>query len=76
MIIIEKPFWPFPCGRISPSSPRTTSLCARAIDEDGDGMTFRLYPIGEDEFGRKGGMLKLTFGDGCVMFDDYTCNKL
>ena len=51
-------------------------LHAKAIDEDGDEMTFRLYPIGENEFGRKGGMLKLTFGDGCVMFDDYTCKKL
>ena len=38
-------------------------------------MTFRLYPIGKNEFGRKGGMLKLTFGDGCVMYDDYTCKK-
>ena len=39
-------------------------------------MSFRLYPIGENEFGRKGGMLKLKFGDGCLMFDDYTCKKL
>ena len=38
-------------------------------------MTFRLYPIGEDEFGRKGGMLKVKFGEGCLMFDDYTCKK-
>lgn len=51
-------------------------LHAKAIDDDGDEMTFRLYPIGEDEFGRKGGMLKLKFGDGCVMYDDFTCNKL
>ena len=51
-------------------------LHAKAIDEDGDEMTFQLYPIGEDEFGRKGGMLKLKFGDGCVMYDDFTCNKL
>jgi CubicO group peptidase (beta-lactamase class C family) len=51
-------------------------LHAKAIDEDGDEMTFRLYPIGEDEFGRKGGMLKLKFGDGCVMYDDFTCKKL
>ena len=49
---------------------------AKAIDEDGDDMSFRLYPIGENEFGRKGGMLKLTFGDGCLMFDDFTCKKL
>ena len=51
-------------------------LHARAIDDDGIEMTFRLYPIGEDEFGRKGGMLKLTFGEGCLKFDDYTCKKL
>ena len=51
-------------------------LHANAIDEDGDEMSFRLYPIGEDEFGRKGGLLKLKFGDGCLMFDDYTCKKL
>ena len=51
-------------------------LWAKCIDEDGDDMTFRLYPLGENEFGRKGGMLKLTFGDGCVMYDDFTCKKL
>ena len=51
-------------------------LYAKAIDEDGDEMTFRLYPIGENEFGRKGGMLKLTFGDECLMYDDFTCKKL
>ena len=51
-------------------------LHANAIDEDGDEMTFRLYPIGEYEFGRKRGMLKLTFGDGCLMFDEFTCKKL
>ena len=47
-------------------------LWAKAIDDDGDEMTFRLYPIGENEFGRKGGLLKLIFGDGCLSFDDIT----
>ena len=51
-------------------------LYARAIDEDGDKMSFRLYPIGENEFGRKGGLLKLTFCEGCVSYDDFTCKKL
>ena len=51
-------------------------LYAKAIDEDGDEMRFRLYPIGENEFGRKGGMLKVKFGDGCVAYDDLTCKKL
>ena len=51
-------------------------LHANALDEDGDPLSFRLYPIGENEFGRKGGMLKLKFGDGCLMMDDVTCKKL
>ena len=50
-------------------------LWAKAMDEDGDDLTFRLYPLGENEFGRKGGMLKLTFGEGCVMYDGFTCKK-
>ena len=51
-------------------------LWAKALDDDGDEMEFRLYPIGEDEFGRKGGLLDLKFSDGCLMFDDLTCKKL
>ena len=51
-------------------------LYARTIDEDGDEMRFRLYPLSESEFGRKGGMFKLRFGDGCVIYDDFTCKKL
>ena len=51
-------------------------LWAKAIDEDRDELQFKLYPIGENEFGRKGGLLKLTFGEGCLMYDDYTCKKL
>ncbi len=51
-------------------------LYAKAIDEDGVSLTFLLYPIGENEFGRKGGMLDLKFGDGCLMFGGFTCKKL
>ena len=51
-------------------------LHVNAIDDDGDDMTFRLYPLGENEFGRKGGMLKLTFGENCLTIDDKTCKKL
>ena len=55
---------------------RDGDLYVNAIDEDGDELSFMLYPIGENEFGRKGGMLKLKFGDGCLMYDDLTCKKL
>jgi hypothetical protein len=56
-------------------------LWAKAIiddddyDEQGD-FSFRLYPLGENEFGRKGGFLKVEFGDGCLVMDDITCKKL
>jgi CubicO group peptidase (beta-lactamase class C family) len=51
-------------------------LYANAIDDEGDALSFRLYPIGENTFGRKRGMLKLRFGEGCLMFDEFTCRKL
>ena len=51
-------------------------LYAKAIVDDINHMDFRLWPTGENEFGRKAGMLSLKFGDGCLMFDDYTCKKL
>ena len=51
-------------------------LHANAIDDEGDDLSFRLFPIGEGEFGRKGGMLRLSFGDGFLTFDGVTCKKL
>ena len=51
-------------------------LWAYAVDDEGDSLSFRLYPIGENTFGRKRGMLRLSFGENCLMFDDITCKKL
>ena len=51
-------------------------LYANAIIDGDENLTFRLYPIGENEFGRKRGMLRLKFGDDCLMFDDFTCRKI
>jgi hypothetical protein len=51
-------------------------LYANAIDDEGSNLSFRLYLIGENEFGRKRGMLKLRFGEGCLVFDDITCKKI
>ena len=55
---------------------KETDLYAAAIDDDGDELKFKLYPIGEDKFGRKGGMIELTFGDGCMTYTGVTCKKL
>ena len=54
----------------------TAAAIMPLVREDGDEMTFRLYPIGENEFGRKLGTLKLKFGDGCLKFADVACKKL
>ena len=51
-------------------------LYANAIDDDGHELSFRLYPIGENEFGRKGGLIRISFSDGCLKYDDFTCKKL
>ena len=52
------------------------ALHAKAIDDDGDAFEFRLYPIGEDEFGRKGGMIRLKFGEDGLTYLGATCRKL
>ena len=51
-------------------------LYADAVSEEYGEFTFRLYPIGENTFGRKGGYLELEFGDNCVMYDDFTCKMM
>ncbi len=81
----DKSKWPDLCGRyehpedadfmIDEVFMKDGELWAKAI-YDGDEMTFRLYPIGEDEFGRKAGLLTIKFGEGCIMFDDQTFKKL
>ena len=82
----DKSKWPEFCGKyehpedadfiVNEVFLKDGELHANALDEDGDPLTFRLYPIGDNEFGRKGGMLRLTFGGGCAMYGGHTCKKL
>ena len=51
-------------------------LWAKAIDDDDDELNFRLYPIGENKFGRKGGMVEIEFGDGCLTAAGATSKKI
>lgn len=52
-------------------------LWAKAIDDDGDELKFRLYPLSENEFGRKLGMVKIAFGeDGVTVNGGEPCKKL
>ena len=50
-------------------------LYAKGIDDE-DEPEFRLYPLGEDKFGRKDDMIEITFENGCVTYNDDTCKKL
>ena len=51
-------------------------LYARILDGDGGDFTSLLYPIGERTFGRKGGFVKIEFGDDCLTIDGITCRKI
>lgn len=82
--------WPEFCGRyehpkdagfiVDEVFMKDDELYAHAIDglyyPEPTELTFRLYPLGKNVFGRKDGLLELTFGGGCLMFGDYTCKKL
>ena len=52
------------------------ALHAKAIDGEDGPFEFRLYPIGGDEFGRKGGMIRLKFGENCLTYLGATCKKM
>ncbi|MBQ1684820.1 MAG: hypothetical protein II072_04875, partial [Clostridia bacterium] len=51
-------------------------LFASVLDELGGKEIVRLYPLGDNVFGRKAGMAKLTFRDGVMMINDLPCKKL
>ena len=57
--------------------PKEGELYAKAVDEDGRALTFRLYPVGEDTFCRMGGFEEIAFGDGCLTIDGGTvCERM
>ena len=51
------------------------SLHGRFNGEDGE-FTSKLYPIGKNTFGRKGGIAKIVFGEGSLTVNGVTCRKL
>ena len=82
----DKTKWDSFCGKyehpegadflIDEVSMQDGDLYAKAIEDGGDALAFRLYPIGENKFGRKGGMIELRFGDGCLAYEGRACKKL
>ena len=51
-------------------------LYIRVLDGEGGESVYQLYPIGEKTFGRKGGLLKVVFGEDCLTIDGITCKKM
>ena len=51
-------------------------LYATVSDKEEGEKTYQLYPIGKKTFGRKGGFVKILFGEGCLTIDGITCKKL
>ena len=82
----DKSKWESFCGKydkadedfpIEEISLREGELWARAVWDEDDVLECQLYPIGENEFGRKGGMVKIAFGDNSLTINDETvCKKL
>ena len=76
--------WKAYCGRYEQLIPgfrleevfmQDGDLYAKIAGEEGS-FTSKLYPIGKKTFGRKGGFVKIVFGDGCLTIDGKTCRKL
>ena len=76
--------WKAYCGKyeqLIPGFPleevfmRDGDLYAKIAGKDG-GFTSKLYPIGKKTFGRRGGFVKIIFGDDCLTIDGITCKKL
>ena len=52
-------------------------LWIRAVWDEDDVLDCQLYPLGENEFGWKGGMVKIAFGEDCLTINGETvCKKL
>ena len=54
---------------------RDGKLYAKLVGGDGEDVTYRLYPIGEKTFGRRGGFAKIVFGENCLTVNGVTCEK-
>ncbi|MBQ6261975.1 MAG: beta-lactamase family protein [Clostridia bacterium] len=50
-------------------------LWATALSAEYGRISFRLYPLGGNKFGRKGGFVEIEFGDGCLTVDEVTSKK-
>ena len=47
-----------------------------ASNEEKNNFKFKFYPIGDNVFGRRDGIVKVTFGDGYYIVNDIVCKKI
>ena len=80
----DKSKWESFCGKydkadedfpIEEISLRDGELWARVVWDEDDVLECQLYPIGENEFGRKEGMVKIVFGDNSLTINGEIVSK-
>ena len=52
------------------------NLYGQASNEVRKNFRFKFYPLGDNVFGRRDGMAKVTFGENCYLVDDIVCKKI
>ena len=82
---VDKSGWEAFCGKYEQNDEkfRIDEIClekeklwAKVLTEEGE-QRDALYPIGENTFGRKGGFVRISFGENCMTINDETvCKKL
>ena len=81
---VDKSKWESFCGKydkadedfpIEEISLRDGELWARVVWDEDDVLECQLYPIGENEFGRKEGMVKIVFGDNSLTINGEIVSK-
>ena len=83
---VDKSKWESFCGKYEKQDEdfpieevygKDGELYARVAYDEDDVCDYRLYPIEENTFGRKGGKVKITFGEDCLVINgETTCKKL
>lgn len=80
----DKSKWSAYCGKYEQSNEdfrlsevflKDGDLYGTVLNTEYGDYSFKLIPVGENTFGRNGGALRVTFGDGCLVIDGVICKK-
>ena len=81
----DKSKWESYCGRYETNCKvfkllkvwmKDGNLYGQASNEVSKNFRFKFYPLGDNVFGRRDGVAKVTFGENCYIVDSIVCKKL